>query len=472
MADRSNKRAREIRRRIVLAAVTFLVSVVLLLFNPFDLSQWGADGSGELARIAIAAQSPPPAQPQISVVLADDRLVDDAGLGRPSWPLPFAWWGDLISASADLGARVIFVDVMFIDDRADQDVAALAAAISYAAQSAQVYLAVSSPAETGAFREIHPALAALASADANVHLVSVLRGNRVGLTHGYPLKPDSRGRIPAALAIRDDACAVRLVNGDACRATLPKTDLDLWWSRPSAATCAATRNASPADQVLAGCRQLAHHWLLRLGQVGLSGLLAGILNPRDLARWGVAPAQLLNVPFPTIEARHLLAGRVSNDEAALVDGGVVMIGASFSGATDLFPTTVYGDVPGVYSHAAALQTLATPQRILAVDLGGRWNEILYQIGFVAVSLTLAMLASILAVLLGASRQAAGWIGSVVIVGATAASAGVEMLLLRVGPSAWGVVLGVIAVSHPLSTLMLRALSGQAPRRSARFDPEQ
>lgn len=455
-----------IRERGVRAGAALLVSALILLFDPFNFSRWTAYAAGELARIALSAQSPPPPEPRISVVLADDRLLTDEALARPTWPLAWSVWGDLITAAADMGASSIFVDVMFVDSRPQADVAHLSSAIEYAAGSAIVYLAASSPSETATFREIHPALADLANRNPNIRLVSILRGDRLGLTYGYRLQSDEAGRPAAALAIQRDLCARGLLPADRCVARLPAGDLDLWWSRPDAAACEPYAGEDFARQVLAGCRNLAPSWPLRLAQTALAGLLSGVRDADGLAAWGLPPVALVALPFPTLEARHVLAGRVTLEAAQRLDGGVVMIGASFPGALDLFESSVYGDVPGVYSHAAALQTLASPERVLATELGGRWAELGYTLAFVGVSVSLATLGFSALVLFGAPFAAADWAARAIMVLAIGASAAFELYYLRVGPSAWGIVLGVTATSHPLSVWLAQRYEA---RRRTRAD---
>ena len=197
----------------------------------------------------------------------------------------------------------------------------------------------------------------------------------------------------------------------------------------------------------------------------VAGSLAGILMPFGSDERFKAPAGCTY--HPVIRAEWLTAPDSSQDvdHAALKDflaGRIVVVGAKFAGIPDVGPSPVFGNVPGMFLHAMAIDNLI----VRGAGFMTEWPE--WKFGDLDMS-GLAEFAAMLAFAAAANvlgrriapqtlRAALAWSAALVVAGMAvglALTAGV-VWLWRLEPANWiGVAFAGVMIAGPARTALSR-----------------
>lgn len=312
-------------------------------------------GADHLVYDRLLASRALPVSPDIVLIEIDNASV--AALGR--WPWPRAAHARLVDRLAQAGAAAIVYDVLFTEPSPDD------ARFAQALRARPVFLPIllfpaDENAPSGSREAVRP-VAPLAQAAA-------------GLGH-INLEVDSDGIVRS----------IALFEGDATQ-RWPQLMVPLWRAVRSGAVKLAhgTPQAAHRDDVLS----------------------AGA--PGSESRF-LIPFSANSLHYRKVSFVDVLEGRVSADE---LRGRVAIVGVTASGLYDRFATPLsgtLGPLPGVYIHAAVLDTLLNgtaiqPAPTLAVVLLSLVPLALVLAGFLVLSplRALLLLALLIVVSLGAS----------------------------------------------------------------------
>ncbi|WP_337998007.1 CHASE2 domain-containing protein [Oleispirillum naphthae] len=323
------------------------VSAALLLavLNPMGLRQaTDAESRTLYARLAAPFYSAA-GQAEIAVVLIDDETLSAMG---ESFPPSFGMYGALVETVEMAGGRGVFFDLAFLDKRgapgsleAFADTLSLLPVVLGAPKTALDASQCGRPGLTN----LAP-LAARAAEEAHVNIAQ--DSSQVFLRSTDPCRPG--GRPAAAAALYRIWCAGR----SDCSVPDDAAPMAVRWGEAFPAGYAA---AHPGLHGLDAVCPSAAHRLLRSARI-----LLGELG------YGLGGEQSLRLPplcsyHPVLKAEWLLAPDGTHADARavmdLLRERMVLIGGSLSGEQDIAHSPVFGDVPGVYVHAMALDNLMT-----------------------------------------------------------------------------------------------------------------
>jgi len=297
----------------------------------------------------------------ISVLTIDDEDLKALGL---SWPVPLSYYQRLIDKLAVHRPRALFVDLVFLDSRPDEEVKRFGdAACAARALDVRVYLASlhgqrqsSDTEDTLLARRLPDGTACITAVAPNVEEDRIDRS-----AWNYPLR--TGGMDSAALAM---ACgsAERACPDDRQEA------LALVWGRRPAPSNEQIMQQLHADQSSSPICRSEWSWLEVTPQLG--GLLRQIGNQDwlnshlpDGSVWG----RLLNFsrwslplcPYNRVVPVRALQGYGFSPEElhGALNGKLLLLGTDFQSQGDHVMSPLQGRVAGVHVHAMALDNLLT-----------------------------------------------------------------------------------------------------------------
>lgn len=322
------------------AAISVVISFLLLWLLPkLDPS------SDLLTHMAAKAQSlivggfyPAQARDRMTVVLIDDKTLEDSGEG---WPLPYhvhARWlrniGELYQPKA------IFWDITFSRRRADDSMPQLLEAFCHLQQQGiPVFLATLQDTQTGAWM-LHPDLVQPQGQTPCFTPVSVrFDPHSVDqLVWNYPLWSNAARwaeQWPASAFQPSAALALAQKVGATAQGVQPQDPpMTMVWGADS----------TPLRPYSNYCRQTPG---------GLRELV-----PPGIRLWWDDQALLPACPYSRAIAMH----EMFNPSDALLEqlqGQILMVGGNLSGANDSVNSPAHHLIPGVFLHAMALDNLLT-----------------------------------------------------------------------------------------------------------------
>lgn len=353
-----NAQERESRHRFGERAVYIAIYGTLLLIlaaaDPFGLKS-AADAESRDLFFNIAAPFYRLGEPtEAAVVLIEERSLKAAGETNPP---TFMFYDSILGTLMDLGARAVFLDILFVDDR--PDTAAFAAALRQY-QDAGMPVVLASGLKSG-----EPCTAAQGRerqrpevADAAAYLAAVYYERSPGT---YPptvaLGCAPERRRSAALEMLRQSCA----DSDAtCRQEVAVIE-----QRPADQPMIVQWGNAPPEIV----RDLYHAEgrTCRRRPAGIVEAMAQSLEKLGLSLGsGFADDTPLldQCPYvPWIFAEELVPGATTVAPARsdllrrAVAGKVVFVGMRLDGTNDVTVSPVHGVLPGVFLHAMAFDNL-------------------------------------------------------------------------------------------------------------------
>lgn len=308
----------------------WLGSFALGLVDLFGMGRASSAISQEVfynvASTSILDEPPPP----ITVVLANDA---DLAALRVTWPLEHAVQAEIVSEILVRRPRALFIDFLFLDVRDATGSQALVDAVRDLRGDVPVFIV--SPA-LNASLPLTPQAQALFE-----QLIAAgarpTNAARAAIENDIVIMPVGGAVPPTAVALRDEYCTATA--GCASLRDRSHAAEIVWRAVPPACDQPAAPDA---------CRSVYRSWPTRLAAL----VWRNTFPPRDpqtLAAQGL-------LPYPTISASGLLDGAAG---AERITGSVVFYGGSFRGSSDVVPSVVYGDLPGVFVHAAYFDNLVT-----------------------------------------------------------------------------------------------------------------
>lgn len=317
-------------------AVAVLISSLMLVWiDPFGIERGlvraGSDSFASIFAFAYPAER----SPKVLVVTADDTSLETL---QTHWPLPYREHADLVSTVAAYGARALFIDIVFIDERPDDTLDEFLLELELASEEMPVFLSAGIGQDTAMAR---PEFIDLVARSPNVHFVSP---NALALTPVgrfiYDVSPAGANDLAlpsAAVALFGETDARPLPEGRA---------LDIRWAAPTPAINCRT------PEEISACRNQSGGALERFLRLVGGGVL-GDLAPARLK--AVTP---LPGPYhPTVSLGDLAKSETLGMAGPLIEDAVVFYGASFAFARDTIDSPVHGNLPGVHFHAMAYDNL-------------------------------------------------------------------------------------------------------------------
>lgn len=301
--------------------------------------------------------------------------IDDADLSALdlAWPLPLEVYARQIERLLDLDpdpldeaperrraqASAIFLDLVFLAEQSDRQLAAFHRALCKATQQGvPVFVASLGPGHEPS-RVERSVLYDPANPCRAIPVGVEIRPDRHDQAQWiYPMHGGDAQALPsAALAI---ACRVGLIDRDRCAA--PDGSMALVWATDSAWINRQTMVANGSLEPI--CSEAQHWW----ESVGVLKTLHGLFV-------GESP-QYKPCPYhPVIPLRAFAPGQgFSHGELVdAFDGKVVMIGADIAAASDTVISPVHGRIPGVHVHAMALDNLYAYREGYLLAAEPTWN---------------------------------------------------------------------------------------------------
>lgn len=309
----------------------------LAFASPFNLSDYTDQGLRSIF-MRIASFTLMDESRWVAVAILNDRALQEEEL---TWPLDAVTHLALLEGYARLDPSLIFIDLLFLDERDDPTMPALASGLARLADDTPLLIAAPPRTEPGTPLAIAP-IAAL-EAHPNIHFVSVESRFSNRIPGAYDLRQDQRDS--AALRAYAMTCEHRRKG---CVDLSELEVIDPVWPPPSAHAC---------EQHPERCAQVPRNALSRATRIFFSGLLQNLgLSP---------PAQLNPVglyPVNAFDAFELADGDFAARQRSRVEGRVLMYGQSLLGLGDVEHTPLYGAQPGIMTHAVAYENLMQRDR--------------------------------------------------------------------------------------------------------------
>jgi CHASE2 domain-containing sensor protein len=327
-----------------------LLVLLVAVINPFGIRSATDQASTEIFQKLTADLYPGAGQEKIAVVLIDDRSLQVLG---EKFPPDFTFYSRLIGNMAAAGIESAFLDLNIVDPRGD-------------------------PSDLENFASVLRGLPVFLAATADESTARDCGGIRV---RNLPQLREAVVSEPHPM-IRDDARHIDLLLEDACTRFRPAAALSVYAHHCSRlAGCPGSRMDPVSEPAGFEGRDMSIEW----GSVWPAGAEAIHPSYRDLsslcprADWSSRASRFLHVLFPflddagngtfaqgcsyhpMIRAEWLLSpDETGADADAVFDilaGRIVLVGANFTGQNDIGPSPVFGDIPGVFIHAMALDNL-------------------------------------------------------------------------------------------------------------------
>ncbi len=379
----------------ICAIPSIIFIVIIAISNPFGIKSASERSSSDVFLHMAAPLYPQTGQSNIAVVIIDDTSL---GAEKQQFPPSFRFYGRVVDALAAAGARSILLDFNFIDERgSDQETHDFVASLG----QLPIYLtspekAVSAPTCKEVTDHNLPVLLAAMKDEPHPNIRE--GGRYVDLTLKDPCadKNDSKSqRSSAALTLYTDYCE----RTAACRESRNNP------SRNADAFVGHTLTVEWGSGFPADAEKISPTFI-RLSDVcptsGWKQLLENIFYYLPAGN-----LQKKNLLFekgcfyhPVIRAEWLLdPHRFRIDEDALLavlKDRTVLVGAAYTGQTDTAASSVFGDVPGVFLHAMALDNLITRGADFlhpwpSTDVGGLGYDGVVELTILAASASLSTL---------------------------------------------------------------------------------
>lgn len=333
--------------------LTLLAGLLLLGLSQFLFgSEFGSRAAARLASPVIGAFYGEGAQKRISVV-----LVDQASLGRSnqSWPVPYAYYADLIEAIASYRPKAIFLDVLLIDRRRDPSLQSLITAVCQTTESGIPVLIAADVSldEIGLRPELARARTSVGKPCLQPVGVVYDSDEFDHLAWTYPsrveTRVDGRRSVPTAGFALFDLLKPGQQGPAVAEPSLPAHDIAVVWGTKSASSSqlgpldgdATDGDAGGEAEHKAPCQRFAKAADWRL---------------LDLLRPHAPPACVFHETIRAMELRGPDDAGVASLKTRLADRAV-FIGAALAGTGDVIYSPLHGRIPGVYLHAMALDNL-------------------------------------------------------------------------------------------------------------------
>lgn len=370
-----------------------------------------------VASPSILSAPPPP----VTIVLANDADLEALAV---TWPLDHSIQAEIISEILVRRPKALFIDFLFLDVRDPAESQALVDAVRELRGDVPVFIA--SPG-LNATLSLTPQAQALFE-----QLIAAgarpTNAARAAIEDRITVMPIDGSIPPTALALWDEYCST----GAKCaplRDRRHSTEV-VWRAVPP--VC----DRQPAPEL---CDSVYRSWPTRLAAVMWRNTFPPD-NDVPLARQGL-------LPYSTVSASGLLDGV---HEADRIAGSVVFYGGSFRGSSDVVPSVVYGELPGVFVHAAYFDNLVTlGDRRFKPDLPAGTSETAYSLWLTG------LLAAILCFVHYVDRRAKGLtfhdkkalkIAVWVMIAASLLIALMEAVVFRTTPEHWLIAPQLIVVS--------------------------
>lgn len=334
---------------LVKALPALLLMLAVAVINPFGIRSASDQASIDSFQRIMAAFYPAEGQKRIAVVLIDDRSLRALGL---TYPPKFTLYADLIKTVKEAGAESVLLDFNLIDPRGEpSDLTALTTAM----RSLPVFLTSAEengPAQRCVSDPVQNLQVLREAAAAEPHPLIHDRGQHVNL-----LMPDACGktlRPAAALAVYADFCARR---GDCQESADPMFNpnafqdrtLFIEWGRawPAGAEAIHTSYQKLAtDCPGSGPTDFLLHTVSAIAPFSSEAESAPdgcFYHALIRAEWLLAPER-----DPELNASAL---------GSALAGRIVLVGGAFTALKDTGTSPTFGEVPGVFLHAMALDNL-------------------------------------------------------------------------------------------------------------------
>lgn len=338
--------------------ISFVLILIAAIINPFGIKSATEQESSDTFKNVFSFFYPSSGQSEISIVLIDDK---DLRLGKEHFPPSFIYYSKLIQTIFEMGAESILLDFSLVDPRRDPaDLIELASKLHEHKRNQQPVFLTSTELST-----------TMESCDQ----VDV---------RNFPELREAVASEPHPMA-RDDARRVDLVLEDACERFRPAASLSLYAHHCSLRdACRESVDDPMFNQSGFDGRTLSIEW----GSILPEGVESYHHTYKDLPsscpRGGISGAyeELIRVfgilltfggdpggsafergcsYHPVIRAGWLLSpAEAGADIDALrnaLAGRIVLVGLNMVGHNDIGRSPVFGDVPGVFIHAMALDNL-------------------------------------------------------------------------------------------------------------------
>ena len=348
-----------LRDSLIILAIVLLVRVL----DPLGLDQSLTERVQDIVVRVLSGWYPSNGQDRITVVLIDDAYLHWKTL---NWPLGLAEHQSLLAKIQEAGAKSIFVDMVYANEHGDP-------------KAVQGFARLIQDIVTG-----HPAADGLPAVDP----VPVLLGDIFNPSMHKRRCADRD--LPNGMALEAIACAATAVvpitlpvRHATYPANIAAVDCTSAWPTPAFAQasadpatgqlgCASAFQDRPPLFVMWGraisarmaaregyqyCRDRQdNRTALTVAQMVIRGLLVGLdkllSDPLRCRYTDTLPASALF--DPTAQGQALVT--------SLLSGRDVLVGTDLAGQTDRFVSPIYGDMPGVYFHAMALDNLLVAPR--------------------------------------------------------------------------------------------------------------
>lgn len=400
---------REIARSILLIGL----SVLLNLADPFGATSAlrHASQNAYFSIMSPAYGQRPSSSPL--VLLAGDE--DVANL-QTTWPLPMSVHAEVLQELASSGARAILIDFVFWDERGAKEIESFRDAILDVAETTRIL--IPDPRDSG--RQPSPLLEEVfylpLSQAPGVEFVSIRSGTERNRTSSMPVAPRAPGMLPASAKMQSIYCDGSPAT---CSDGIEAQFIELIWPAPPFACQQANAPSS--------CGSAPSSPLEVAGTLLLSSVFSGLGAGSD---WPVDGLY----PFETASVSQLLLSGLPPDR---LQGRFVFYGGNFTGIADHVTAPYYGELPGVFAHAAAFDN--------QVILGSRSYRDELPLGLTETAYVILAI-TVLVIVLQTSRIARtlvfpGRVRSLMVDGLTVYAAGIivaaiEAAYLRTSPEHW------------------------------------
>lgn len=424
----------------------FMIAVLLLVFDPFDLDRGIAErGRDAFYEVAAFAYPEERSTPEMVVMLDDAYLQTSAS----AWPPQYSVHANAIETIASRQPRAIMLDFLFLDQRDDPSIGFLVETLRRVSDTVPIYLAA--PPKSVLGRHARAEIENLVAETKNIRFVSVGVGRDLGAGLSYPLISEDRELRPTAVALYEDLCRVP---GE-CRIDKADAEMDIWWAVPR------RDKFNCRGEMAKTCARLPAGPIERAFSVA-TGVLGAML-PEDWRPLNPAP-----IPYaPTIGLSDLFNSNVSELVGQRLRGAVVFYGSNLAFAVDTEMTPAQGRIASVHAHAMAYDNLHV--------LDGNYIKARAPFGFdgklhlALLIFLLALAAFVVRIVVSIKRPSLmarphrrekffGSLDGAVFLTGAAMIAIAEFSFLHIGPYAWAPVLAAAAAGDFLSS---RNLTGRA-----------
>lgn len=346
------------------AGMSVLIGLLLAwLSNHSSIAEVVKRMTARLYLPALSSAYPTEGRDAITVITIDDADLEQR---RLSWPVPLNEYKALIERLLRHEPKAIFLDIVFLDNRPEDQVQGLTRAACRAREQGTSVFVASLQGQISRVSDTERSLLA-ARTQAGQPCITPVAPN-VGVDRydrsawDYPLRVAHSPLPSAALAM---ACAAQ----PALCAVEPSQDLAfVWGSRPAAINEQLMLSRNDQGELEPVCRS-DWSWLELVPKLG--GLLRQLPTPDwlinrlpDTDWWAKQMSfQRWNLPLcvynRTLPLRALDAGQaLSLDELRdALHQRLILIGTDFQSRGDSVMAPLQGRVPGVHAHAMALDNL-------------------------------------------------------------------------------------------------------------------